>query len=133
LNDSAPPNPVRRQHGGDGVFGLQQRAGQPAHVRDGDGAVGAGQILRRVEPLERQRLGPAPGQAADAVVFEGELRQFLPLGGLDQFRGQAVMRGVGEHPAQGGEHRRRVIPFGEGGVAQPVADVRFGLVGELRR
>ena len=68
---------ARRQDGGYGMIRVQQQTSQPVHILDGYRLIGAGDVVRGLGAFKRQRVRPACGQAADAVVAKGQLREFV--------------------------------------------------------
>ena len=104
-----------RQHDpGDGVIEVEILARHPVHVRDRD-LLDARQILvRRAQPVQRQRLRPHRGELGDVVALELRRAAFLELGRLDEFRRDALARDARQYRAHLALERLGVISGGKG-------------------
>ena len=104
-----------RQHdAGDGVIEVEILARHPVDVRDRDPLDARQILIRRIEPVLRQRLRPHCGEFGDVVALELRRAALLQLGRLDELRRDACARDARQYRAHLVLERLGVISGGKG-------------------
>ena len=126
------PGVLRRQDGGDGMIRVEQLPREAVHVGERHRLVGRRRVVRRVETLEHQGLRPVLRQAADAVVGEGKLGEFLAPRGFHELGRHAIAGELRDDLPHLLQRRSRVAALREPGRSERIANIGLGLVVEFR-